>query len=124
MKYLKQFSIIIAVSFAGEVFNRILPLPVPSSIYGLLLMFILLEAKIVKVNQIRETATFILGIMPLFFVPSSVGFINAFPVMKKFGIQFVVLALVTTLLVMVSTGRVAQAIIRLQKKSDKSGGEK
>ena len=38
MKYIKQFSIIITVSFLGEVLHALLPLPIPASIYGLLLM--------------------------------------------------------------------------------------
>ena len=42
MKYIKQLAIIILVCFAGELVRYIVPLPVPGSIWGLVLMFILL----------------------------------------------------------------------------------
>lgn len=54
MKYLLQFGIIMAVSFAGELFHDFLPLPVPASIYGILILFSLLRFKILHVAQIKE----------------------------------------------------------------------
>ena len=38
MKYVKQFGIIIIVSFLAEILNQVIPIPVPASIYGLVLM--------------------------------------------------------------------------------------
>ena len=49
MKYIRQFVIILFISFIGEVLKYVLPLPIPASIYGLVLMFILLETKVLKV---------------------------------------------------------------------------
>ncbi|MEE1181760.1 MAG: CidA/LrgA family protein, partial [Treponema sp.] len=94
MKYVNQFCIILAFSFAGEILNCLIPLPVPASIYGLLLMFLALEFKIIKVHHVKEVSSFLLGIMSIFFVPSSVGFINALPLMKKYGLQFFLIAIV------------------------------
>lgn len=42
MKYLRQFMIILLVSFWGELLKYVIPLPVPASIYGLVILFILL----------------------------------------------------------------------------------
>lgn len=41
MKYVKQFAIIALMTFLGEFFNYLLPLPVPASIYGMLLFICL-----------------------------------------------------------------------------------
>ena len=46
MKYVKQFGIILLISFAGEALNYLLPLPVPASIYGLVLMFLCLQLRV------------------------------------------------------------------------------
>ena len=46
MKFLKQFTIILIVSFIGEILNHLIPLPVPASIYGLVIMFACLKFKI------------------------------------------------------------------------------
>lgn len=54
MKFLIQFMIIIAFSFLGELLHYFLPLPIPASIYGIVLLFVALELKWVKVKDIRE----------------------------------------------------------------------
>lgn len=113
MNYVKQFCIILAFSFTGEVLNRIIPLPVPASIYGLVLLFLALEFKIIKVEHIKEVSKFLLGIMTLFFVPSSVGFINALPLMKKYGLLFISITIVSTLIVFAVTGQVTQALMKI-----------
>ena len=42
MKHLNQFCIILCFSLAGEVLNRVIPLPIPASVYGILLLFLAL----------------------------------------------------------------------------------
>ena len=121
MNYVKQFCIILAVSFAGEILNRLIPLPVPASIYGLVLMFLALEFKIIKVAHIKEVSKFLLGIMSIFFVPSSVGFINALPLMKKYGIQFAIIGIASTVIVFGITGQVTQLLMKIRDR--KNGNE-
>ena len=121
MNYVKQFCIILAVSFAGEILNRLIPLPVPASIYGLVLMFLALEFKIIKVEHIKEVSKFLLGIMSIFFVPSSVGFINALPLMKKYGIQFAIIGIASTVIVFGITGQVTQLLMKIRDR--KNGNE-
>lgn len=125
MKYINQFLIVICVTFLGEVLNYFIPLPVPAGIYGLVIMFLLLEFRIVKLEQVKDVASFFLGIMPLLFVPSSVSFMNAFPVLKKYGIQFIIIAFVTTFLVMSGTGHAVQLVIKIRNKKsrDKENGK-
>ena len=53
MKYVIQFLIIAAFSFAGELLHHFIPLPIPASIYGIVLLFTALELKVVKVRDIR-----------------------------------------------------------------------
>ena len=52
MKYLMQFGIIIALSLVGEVLNSVIPLPVPSSVWGMVLLFVLLCLKVIKLDQV------------------------------------------------------------------------
>lgn len=126
MKFLKQFTIILIVSFIGETLNHLIPLPVPASIYGLVIMFACLKFKIFKLSAVQETGDFLLDIMPLLFVPPSVGFISAIPLMKKYGIQFTVIAVFSTFIVMVVTGLVTQFLMKIMSKKDseKEGKEK
>lgn len=72
MKYVKQFMIIVGVSFLGEMLHSLLPLPVPASIYGLLILFMLLMTGILKLEQIEETSEFFWQLCPFyFFLPAS-----------------------------------------------------
>ena len=123
MKYLKQLFIILIVSFVGALVHFLVPLPIPASIYGLVIMFLLLEFRVVKVEKIKDVSSFLLGIMPVFFVPPCVGFINAFPLMKQYGVQFMVIGIGTTILVMVSTGWVVQLIMNIRKRKSENSKE-
>lgn len=122
MKYLKQVAILFAFTFISEILNRIIPLPIPASIYGLLLLFLCLEFKIIKIDQIKDTSDFLLAILPIMFVPSSVGFIKALPLMEQYGIQFLLIGVSTTFSVMIVSGLVTQLILRIKKRFNKKTG--
>ena len=77
MKYLRQFGIILGVTCAGEVLKYFIPLSVPGSIYGLILMFVLLFTGILKVEHVKETGEFLIEIMPLMFIPAGVGLLTS-----------------------------------------------
>lgn len=117
MKYLLQFGIIMAVSFAGELFHDFLPLPVPSSIYGILIS--LLRFKILHVAQIKETAMFLISIMAFLFLPAAVGLVVAWPIMKATILQYIAANVLSLIACMAGTGFAAQFLLsRLQKKEN------
>lgn len=115
MKYIKQFGIIIFVSFLGEVLHACIPLPVPASIYGLLLMFAGLWAKVIPYGQVEETGHFLIEIMPVMFIPAGVGLMEAADVLKPLLIPYIVVTVVSTILVMAVSGKVTQAVIQHEK---------
>ena len=73
LKYLRQFGIILAIAFAGEILNHIIPLPVPASIYGIVILFFCLQFRILKVSAVKEVSSFLIEIMPVMFIPAAVG---------------------------------------------------
>ena len=77
MKYLRQFGIILGVTCAGEIMKYFIPLPIPGSIYGLILMFLLLLMRVIKVEHVKETGEFLIEIMPLMFIPAGVGLVTS-----------------------------------------------
>ena len=68
MKYVRQFMIILFLSFLGELLKYMIPISIPARIYGMILLFLALEFKILKVSDIKETSNFLIEIMPLMFV--------------------------------------------------------
>ena len=112
MKYLKQMLIILTVSFAGEVLKKLLPLPVPASIYGMLILFLLLCTGVLKLEAVKETGHFLIEIMPVMFIPAGVGLMSSWGVLKPMLVQVSVITVVSLVLVMVLGGRVTQLVIR------------
>ena len=118
MKYLKQFLIIILVSCIGELLYYLLPFPIPATIYGLLIMLGLLILKIVPLAAVKETAEFLIDIMPVMFIPAGVGLIVYWPQLKEFLIPICVIIVVSSILVMFATGKTSDLLIRNNEKGD------
>ena len=117
MKHFSEISLIATVSFIGELLHYLIPLPVPSSIYGLLLMLLLLVTHIVKLDHVKTTADWLIGLMPVMFVGPTVGLITSYDSYKDILIPIVVISLVTTVLAV--SGLTTQGLIRLQTKEEK-----
>lgn len=112
MKYVIQFLIIIAFSFAGELLHFALPLPIPASIYGIVLLFAALELKLIKVKHIREVSGFLIAVMPVMFIPAAVGLIDSWGAIGDRWLQYVFVMVVTTFIVMAVAGYATQYLIR------------
>ena len=119
MKYIKQLVIILIITFLGEVLHRFIPLPIPASIYGLILMLICLETKIVKLDQVKSTGNFLLEIMPIMFIPAAVGLINVWSDILYIVLPILIITVLTTVLVMVTTGKMTDFILDKDRRADK-----
>jgi len=116
MKYLIQLSVILLISLIGEVLHALIPLPVPAGIYGMILMFAALCLRIIRLENVRETALFLIEIMPVMFVPAAVGLLDSWNTLKSLLIPCAVAVIPVTLIVMAVSGRTTQAVIRLQNR--------
>lgn len=118
MKYLKQFLIILAISFVGEALKYFLPLPIPASIYGMVLLFILLLTGVVKLDDVQDVGKFLIEIMPVMFIPAGVGLMASWGVLKPMLVPVVVIIVVSLVLVMGISGRITQRVIRHNQKKE------
>lgn len=113
MKYAYQVMIIGGISFAGELLNRWLS--VPASVCGMLFLLLCLCMKWIRLEQIEETADFLLEAMPLVFVAPGVALMESFGILKASLLGIFVISLVTTAVVMVVCGRIAQFMVRRRR---------
>ena len=116
MKYLTQFVIIMGFTLLGEALQRLIPLPIPASVYGLLLLFAALCLKLVKLEQVKETGGFLTSILPILFVAPTVGIVEYWGLISSKLLSIALILLATTVLTFGITGRVVQALT-------KKGGE-
>lgn len=122
MKYIRQFGIILVISFIGELLNCIIPLPIPASIYGIILLFLCLEFKIIPLGAIKDTGNFLIEIMPIMFIPAAVGLVTSWDIIRHSLVQYLVVITASTVIVMATAGRITQALIR--RDEVQKGGEK
>ena len=141
MKYLRQLLIILIFSFAGEILHYLIPIQIPASIYGLVLLFIALMTGLIQLPQVEETAKFLIEIMPMMFIPAGVniigiisiknfmfipagvGLLESWGVLKPILVPVIVILIVSTFLVMGVSGLVTQGIMHIGRphgKKDKS----
>lgn len=108
MKYVFQLARIVGFCLLGEVLAALLPLPLPASVYGLLLMAAALKLGALKLDQVRETGLFLTGIFPLLFVPAASGVLELGSELLEVLLPLVIAIVPVTALVMAVTGMVAQ----------------
>ena len=118
MKYLFQFLIIVAISFMGELLHYVIALPIPASIYGIILLFVALQMGWIKVRQIREVSTWLIAIMPALFIPSAGGLLKSWDILSQSLVKYSVITFVSTLVVMGLTGLATQYAIRQSKNKE------
>ena len=123
MKYIKQFLIILLISFIGEGLNYLIPAPIPASIYGMVILFVCLCTNIIKLDDVKDTGLFLIEIMPLMFIPAGVGLVKSWGVLKPLLIPVLVITVVSLVAVMGISGRVSQSIIKGKKSKAKEESE-
>lgn len=117
MKYIYQVGVILAVSLTGELLHYVIPLPVPASIYGLLLMLLCLKLRVIKLEQVEGAGSFMLEVLPLLFVPPAVGLMASWGDLSVMLLPAIAAVLLVTPLVMATTGLATQAVMRGRKRS-------
>ncbi len=118
MKYVFQLGIICAVSLAGEVLHILLPFPVPASVYGLVILFVLLMTGVVKLHQVENVADYLMAVMPVFFIEPTVGLMTSFGVIRNDVVALVLACALSTAAVICVTGLTAQAVIRARRRKE------
>ena len=116
MRYMKQFSIILLIALLGELVHNLLPLPVPASIYGLILLLIALNTKLIPLDAVEDVSNFLIEIMPLMFIPAGVGLMASWDVLSPILVPFLVISLVSTAIVMGCAGKVTDVVLQASEK--------
>ena len=118
-----QIIILFLFYYIGVFVQKMLNIPIPASIIGLLLLFICLKIKLIPVEYINRGAGFLIAFLPLLFVPICIG-IMKYPVLlsgKGFGIMFIVF--ISTIFTMLIAGRTSQILEKSMNKRRKDQKE-
>ena len=110
MKYLYQAGIIFLFTFLGEALATFIPFPIPAAIWGLLLLFLALCVKLVRVEQIKECSGFLAALLPVLFVAPTVNLMEQAKALLGSLPAVIAILLISTFLTFLVSGRVTQAL--------------
>ena len=119
MKIIYQIGIIFALCWVSEIIEAFLPFAFPASVIGMILLFILLAFRGLKVEHIREKSDFLLSNMAFFFIPAGVSIINYFDVLKGNVGKLLLICFLTTILTFATTAWTIRGVLRLQNRGKK-----
>lgn len=118
MKFLKQLILILGISMIGEIFCFLLPIKIPSSIWGLAILILLLLTKAIVIEDIEETAHFFVTFMPVLFVPATFGLVEKWSQFKSLLPRLLIIIMLTTFVSMMISGKITDYFIDRRKSND------
>ena len=118
MKLFREALIILGIYLLGELLSKSLNLPIPGNILGMVILFILLCTKVVKVDNISTVTNFLLDHLAFFFIPAGVGLMASIGIIKSTWWQLLVVCISTTIIIIGVTGIIVQAISRRTKQKN------
>ena len=120
-QYLRAFSIIYLCLFAGRGLESLLPVAIPGSILGMLILFALLASQLMPVRWVKPGCHVMIRYMALLFVPISVGIMNHMDILSAQFAPIVIASIVSTAIVLVTVGLIAERLN--DRHIQRAGGE-
>ncbi|MDR3433072.1 MAG: CidA/LrgA family protein [Rouxiella aceris] len=104
LQYIRAFVLIYACLYVGNTISMLLPITIPGSILGMLILFALLSTQILPFQWVKPGCSLLIRYMALLFVPIGVGVMSYYDELRtQFG-PLVVSCLVSTLIVLLVVG--------------------
>ena len=121
MKVILQIGVVFGVCLIGEAAACFLPFPFPASVLSMILLFLLLCLKVLKIDHIRQKADFLLQNMAFFFLPACLGVLEIFAEIKSEVFALLAVCVLTTFCTAAATAFTVHIALRLQRKKDRGG---
>lgn len=116
MIIIKQTGIIFGICWISIIIEQILPLPIPASVIGLILLFICLFTGLLKIRHIQEKSDFLLSNMAFFFIPAGVGVMNYFDILKADWFPLLIICVVSTFITFAVTAYSIKLTLRFMNR--------
>jgi len=119
-KFIKQIMIygviLLVSSLISELVNQIWPgFPMPPALIGMILLYLLLTLKVVKLEQVEGVSNFFVQIISLIFIPSGVALVTKLDVLKAEGMQIILVVVASTLMLLLFTAGIAWVLVQIKE---------
>ena len=121
MRILSQLLQILWVWLLGETIAKVLQIPIPGNVMGMLLMLLFLILRIIKVEKIKQVSDFFTQNISFFFIPSTVALMVNYKVVENSLVGALIAIVLTNILVFMVTGLTAEWLLRLKDKRKEKG---
>lgn len=120
MKYIQQFSIILVILFISNVISEMISsyFLLPGPILGMVILFLLLQFKLIKLSHIEELSFFMFSIIALFFLPSGISLMNYLELIGSNFIPIVFIGVVITIISLALTMKFMDILVNISKKKE------
>lgn len=118
-----QIGIVLFLCLVGEWIALLLPIPVPGSVISMILLFVLLAAKVLKVEHIRQKADFMLKNMAFFFIPAGISILEYLDAVKGNILPLLLICFLSTVITFGVTACTVKFVLFLQEKWMERGRE-
>ncbi|MGL4642627.1 MAG: CidA/LrgA family protein [Cetobacterium sp.] len=112
---LYEFLIILSINYLGVILEKVFHLPTPGTVNGLILLFIFLSLKIIKLDSIKNAGDFFIVNMIITFIPPSIKLLDVVDLLKVDFFKLVLLLVLTTLITMVITALFVDFMMKGEK---------
>lgn len=114
--FLHQVLVIASVLFVSSIIESFMPIPMPASVIGLVLLFILLCTGVIKLGQVEKVGTALTNNIGFLFVPAGISVVNSLDIISASPILIIGLIIISTILLLVFTGFASQILMRMTTK--------
>lgn len=113
-----QLSIFVSILFISNIISSFFPnsFPVPTPVIGLILLYLLLTTKIIKVEQVEKVGDFFIGILAFLFIPSGIQLAPSLDILSHDGVKIIGMTIISTIILLVVIASTASIIIRIKQK--------
>lgn len=115
MNIIKQFGIILGISYLGEIISQVSNLPIPGAVIGMFVLFGLLVTKKIKLESIEFFSELLLINLAFFFIPPGVGILSTLDQLSGNWVKLIFVVVTTTVITMLVTGWTVDYVIKKRK---------
>ena len=115
-----QLGIILGIWAVGELISYLISniITMPGTIIGMIILFLLLQFKVISEEKIKDVADFLLGNMGIFFIPAGVSLIQSLGLIKENAILLLSCIILINIAVMIGCGKSVDFMIKLKEKKE------
>lgn len=121
MNILIELTYILGFSFLGQTVSKTTGIPVPGSVIGLILFFLSLQFKIIKLEGVEKTSNFLTDNLAILFIPAGVAIISNFNKIKNIWVLLAIICFISTIISLIFVGRLTQHLIKRGEKNESNG---